>query len=97
VITPGLNVGVSPRLAGVTRRTLYRHWPARAALLLSLILEDADGGYPSGSRSPTSSSPPWSLSGWPTRRVRSLAKTLHHAMNDRGGRHAGKGIRGMEG
>jgi AcrR family transcriptional regulator len=32
--------------AGVTRQTLYRHWPARSALLADLILEGADSGYP---------------------------------------------------
>ncbi len=30
----------------VTRQTLYRHWPTRAALLVDLILEGPDVGYP---------------------------------------------------
>ena len=181
----GLTYSLLAERAGVTRQTLYRHWPARPALLLGLILEGADGGYPepgadpaavaaawlaslrdglrgpgaahrrprrrrpgrlrprqrpgaraahrvrqrrpqraaaavghhdqpatstrccpvrcwpgsssNGGRSPTSSSPPWSPSGWPARRVRSLTQTFHHRMDDRGGRHAGKGKRGMEG
>jgi AcrR family transcriptional regulator len=32
--------------AGVTRQTLYRHWPTRDALLVDLILEGLDAGYP---------------------------------------------------
>jgi AcrR family transcriptional regulator len=31
---------------GVTRQTLYRHWPTRAALLVDLILEGPEVGYP---------------------------------------------------
>jgi AcrR family transcriptional regulator len=42
----GLTYSLLAERAGVTRQTLYRHWPARPALLLSLILEGADGGYP---------------------------------------------------
>jgi len=42
----GLTYSLLAERAGVTRQTLYRHWPARSALLLSLILEGADGGYP---------------------------------------------------
>jgi AcrR family transcriptional regulator len=32
--------------AGVTRQTLYRHWPTREALLVDLILDGPDAGYP---------------------------------------------------
>jgi AcrR family transcriptional regulator len=32
--------------AGITRQTLYRHWPTRAALLVDLILDGPDVGYP---------------------------------------------------
>jgi len=42
----GLTYSLLAERAGVTRQTLYRHWPARPALLLGLILEGADGGYP---------------------------------------------------
>jgi AcrR family transcriptional regulator len=42
----GLTYSLLSERAGVTRQTLYRHWPARPALLLSLILEGVDGGYP---------------------------------------------------
>jgi AcrR family transcriptional regulator len=38
----GLTYSLLAERAGVTRQTLYRHWPARAALLVALILEDAD-------------------------------------------------------
>jgi AcrR family transcriptional regulator len=42
----GLTYSLLAERAGVTRQTLYRHWPARPALLLSLILEGADDEYP---------------------------------------------------
>ena len=42
----GLTYSLLAERAGVTRQTLYRHWPSRPALLLGLILEGADGGYP---------------------------------------------------
>ncbi|ARF53286.1 helix-turn-helix domain-containing protein [Streptomyces gilvosporeus] len=32
--------------AGVTRQTLYRHWPHRAALLSDVTLQGPDLGYP---------------------------------------------------
>ena len=43
----GLTYALLAERAGVTRQTLYRHWPARAALLVDLILEGPDlGTYP---------------------------------------------------
>jgi AcrR family transcriptional regulator len=43
----GLSYAVLAERAGVTRQTLYRHWPTRAALLFDLILEGPDlGTYP---------------------------------------------------
>ena len=43
----GLTYALLAERAGVTRQTLYRHWPARAALLFDLILEGPDlGTYP---------------------------------------------------
>jgi AcrR family transcriptional regulator len=42
----GLTYSVLAERAGVTRQTLYRHWPARDALLVDLILVGAAGGYP---------------------------------------------------
>jgi AcrR family transcriptional regulator len=42
----GLTYSLLADRAGVTRQTLYRHWPARAALLVDLILEGPDVGCP---------------------------------------------------
>jgi AcrR family transcriptional regulator len=43
----GLTYALLAERAGVTRQTLYRHWPARSALLFDLILEGPDlGTYP---------------------------------------------------
>jgi AcrR family transcriptional regulator len=55
----GLTYSLLAERAGVTRQTLYRHWPARAALLLSLILEDADGGYPEPGADPAEVAAAW--------------------------------------
>ncbi|QQM38121.1 TetR/AcrR family transcriptional regulator [Streptomyces liliifuscus] len=43
----GLTYALLAEQADVTRQTLYRHWPTRAALLFDLILEGPDlGTYP---------------------------------------------------
>lgn len=43
----GLTYALLAEQADVTRQTLYRHWPTRAALLFDLILEGPDlGSYP---------------------------------------------------
>src|SRR3954447_22267702 len=43
----GLTYALLAERADVTRQTLYRHWPTRAALLFDLILEGPDlGSYP---------------------------------------------------
>lgn len=43
----GLTYALLAERAEVTRQTLYRHWPTRAALLFDLILEGPDlGTYP---------------------------------------------------
>ncbi|MFF3763399.1 TetR/AcrR family transcriptional regulator [Streptomyces sp. NPDC001922] len=43
----GLTYALLAERAEVTRQTLYRHWPHRAALLFDLILEGPDlGNYP---------------------------------------------------
>ncbi|WP_406402966.1 TetR/AcrR family transcriptional regulator [Streptomyces sp. NBC_00879] len=42
----GLTYALLAERASVTRQTLYRHWPTRAALLFDLILEGPDVGYP---------------------------------------------------
>jgi AcrR family transcriptional regulator len=45
--------------AGVTRQTLYRHWPARAALLVDLILAGPEVGYPEPGPDPRSVATAW--------------------------------------
>ena len=43
----GLTYSVLAERAGVTRQTLYRHWPTRSGLLVALILEGGPAdGYP---------------------------------------------------
>jgi AcrR family transcriptional regulator len=43
----GLTYALLAERAGVTRQTVYRHWPSRAALLFDLLHEGPDlGGYP---------------------------------------------------
>ncbi|GAA1236694.1 TetR/AcrR family transcriptional regulator [Kitasatospora nipponensis] len=42
----GLTYALLAERAGVTRQTLYRHWPTRAALLCDLTLQGPDLGYP---------------------------------------------------
>ena len=39
--------------SGVTRQTLYRHWPTQSALYADLVLTGPDVGYPSPDPSPT--------------------------------------------
>jgi AcrR family transcriptional regulator len=55
----GLTYSLLAERAGVTRQTLYRHWPARPALLLGLILEGADGGYPEPGADPAAVAAAW--------------------------------------
>jgi AcrR family transcriptional regulator len=61
--------------AGVTRQTLYRHWPARSGLLADLILEGAGGTYPE-----PGSDPAVVAAGW--------LSSLRDAMRDRARRTA---------
>jgi AcrR family transcriptional regulator len=42
----GLTTALLAERAGVTRQTLYRHWPSRTALLFDLTLQGPDVGYP---------------------------------------------------
>src|SRR5262249_16058225 len=42
----GLTYALLAERAGVTRQTLYRHWPSRAALLFDLTLQGPGVGYP---------------------------------------------------
>ena len=55
----GLTYSLLAERAGGTRQTLYRHWPARPALLLGLILEGADGGYPEPGADPGAVAAAW--------------------------------------
>jgi AcrR family transcriptional regulator len=55
----GLTYSVLAERAGVTRQTLYRHWPARSALLADLILEGAGGGYPEPGTDPAAVATAW--------------------------------------
>ncbi len=45
----GLTYTLLAERAGVTRQTLYRHWPTREQLLAALVLTGPDGGYPTES------------------------------------------------
>lgn len=42
----GLTYSLLAERAGVTRQTLYRHWPARTGLLVDLVLTAPEAGYP---------------------------------------------------
>jgi AcrR family transcriptional regulator len=55
----GLTYSLLADRAGVTRQTLYRHWPARAALLVDLILEAPDVGYPEPGADPHKVAADW--------------------------------------
>lgn len=43
----------------MTRQTLYRHWPARAALLVDLILTGNESGYPEPGSDPRAVATAW--------------------------------------
>jgi AcrR family transcriptional regulator len=75
----GLTYSLLAERAGVTRQTLYRHWPARPALLLGLILEGADGGYPDPGTDPGAVAAAWLAS-------------LRDGLGDRGRRIAVLGV-----
>ena len=55
----GLTYSLLAERAGVTRQTLYRHWPARPALLLGLILEGADDRFPEPGADPGAVAAAW--------------------------------------
>ena len=55
----GLTYSLLAERAGGTRQTLYRHWPARPALLLGLILEGVDGDYPEPGTDPGAVAAAW--------------------------------------
>ena len=55
----GLTYSVLAERAGVTRQTLYRHWPARSALLTDMILEGSAGDYPESGEDPAAVAAAW--------------------------------------
>jgi AcrR family transcriptional regulator len=58
----GLTYSLLAERAGVTRQTLYRHWPTRAALLVALILEGVDDAYPEPGSDPGTVATAWLVS-----------------------------------
>jgi AcrR family transcriptional regulator len=55
----GLTYSALAERAGVTRQTLYRHWPARSALLADMILEGSVGDYPEPGEDPAAVAAAW--------------------------------------
>ena len=55
----GLTYSVLAERAGVTRQTLYRHWPTRDALLVDLILVGPGDGYPEPGTDPGAVATAW--------------------------------------
>ena len=55
----GLTYSLLADQAGVTRQTVYRHWPAKSGLLVDLILEGSDGGYPEPGADPAVVAAEW--------------------------------------
>jgi AcrR family transcriptional regulator len=58
----GLTYSRLAERAGVTRQTLYRHWPARSGLLVDLILEGPEVGYPQPGSDPRAVATAWLVS-----------------------------------
>jgi AcrR family transcriptional regulator len=58
----GLTYSRLAEQAGVTRQTLYRHWPARSALLVDLILDGPDLYYPEPGTDPAATVTAWLVS-----------------------------------
>jgi AcrR family transcriptional regulator len=55
----GLTYSLLAERAGVTRQTLYRHWPTRSALFVDMILEGNEGGYPEPGTDPATVAAAW--------------------------------------
>jgi AcrR family transcriptional regulator len=56
----GLTYSLLAERAGVTRQTLYRHWPTRSGLLVDLILEGGSAdGYPEPGDDPAAVAAAW--------------------------------------
>ena len=81
----GLTYSLLAERAGVTRQTLYRHWPSRSRLLVDLILEGSGGGLESGGYPEPGADPAAVAAAWlgslragisdPARRAAGLAVT----------------------
>jgi AcrR family transcriptional regulator len=59
----GLTYSLLAERAGVTRQTLYRHWPARAGLLVDLVLTVPEAGYPEPAPEPEPGPDPRAVAG----------------------------------
>ncbi|HEY7262180.1 MAG TPA: TetR/AcrR family transcriptional regulator [Trebonia sp.] len=81
----GLTYSQLAERAGVTRQTLYRHWPSRSRLLVDLILEGSGGGLEAGGYPEPGADPGAVVAAWlgslragisdPARRAAGLAVT----------------------
>lgn len=71
----GLTYSLLAERAGVTRQTLYRHWPAPVALLVDIVLTGPEVGYPEPGSDPRTVATAWLTS-------------LRAGMNDRATRTA---------
>jgi len=71
----GLTYSLLAERAGVTRQTLYRHWPTRTALLVDIVLTGPEVGYPEPGSDPRAVATAWLTS-------------LRAGMNDRATRTA---------
>lgn len=58
----GLTYSTLAERAGVTRQTVYRHWPSRAALLVDLMLGGPAADYPEPGTDPYAVAVDWLLS-----------------------------------
>jgi AcrR family transcriptional regulator len=78
---------------GLSRQTLYNHWPTRERLLAALILDDAGTSYPKPTKDLQRS-----VAGWlrslrdsltpPSPTADAMATIIVHARNDEGSREA---------
>ncbi len=55
----GLTYSLLAERAGVTRQTLYRHWPTRAALLVDMVLTGPETAYPEPGPDPRAVAAAW--------------------------------------
>jgi AcrR family transcriptional regulator len=55
----GLTYSMLAERSGITRQTVYRHWPSRAALLVELMLDGPAVGYPEPGTAPRAVAAAW--------------------------------------